>query len=152
MPENNEEVIQSYESGKYDPKVLETYTKPTEPVTDDIELEYLKRDAESALNSLKPMVATSQPGLVVGYDFNPDRYLKHAKKLTAETLSTPTTEYLPGDIYVVWFSKTLKNWKALCSSQISDGLYVELTYNGETEETYVDVYKKLSNTVVKGQA
>ena len=53
------------------------------------------------------------------------------------------------DVYVVWFSKTLQNWKALVSTTVPDGKYYELTYNGDKGETYVDVYVKLDNQVVK---
>lgn len=36
----------------------------------------------------------------------------------------------------------LQNWKALVSTTVSDGMYYELTHNGDKGETYVDVYKK----------
>lgn len=49
------------------------------------------------------------------------------------------------DVYVVWFSKTLKNFKALLSTTVSDGKYYEVTYNGEKDEMYVDTYVKLRN-------
>lgn len=49
------------------------------------------------------------------------------------------------DVYIVWFSKTLQNWKALVSTTISDGMYYEVTYNGDKKETYLDVYKKWEN-------
>lgn len=52
------------------------------------------------------------------------------------------------DVYVVWFSKTLQNWKALVSTTVSDGMYYEVTYNGDKKETYVDVYKKWDNVRV----
>lgn len=53
------------------------------------------------------------------------------------------------DIYVVWFCKVLQNWKVLVSTTIPDGMYYEVTYNGDTNETYVDVYKKWENYTVK---
>ena len=53
------------------------------------------------------------------------------------------------DVYVVWFCKTLQNWKVLVSTTLPDGLYYEITYNGNTGETYVDVYKKWENYTVK---
>ena len=53
------------------------------------------------------------------------------------------------DVYVVWFCKTLQNWKALVSTTLPDGKYYEVTHNGDTNETYVDVYVKLDNFVVK---
>lgn len=49
------------------------------------------------------------------------------------------------DVYVVWFCKTLQNWKALLSTNVSDGMYYEITHNGDKNETYVDVYKKSEN-------
>ncbi len=49
------------------------------------------------------------------------------------------------DVYVVWFNKTLQNWKALASSTLSDGRYYEITYNGDKEETYIDTYVKVDN-------
>ena len=49
------------------------------------------------------------------------------------------------DVYVVWFSKTLQNWKAMVSTTVSDGMYYEITHNGDKGETYVDVYKKWEN-------
>ena len=49
------------------------------------------------------------------------------------------------DVYVVWFSKTLQNWKALVSTNVSDGMYYEVTYNGDKKETYIDSYKKWQN-------
>lgn len=52
------------------------------------------------------------------------------------------------DVYVVWFSKTLQNWKALVSTNAFDGMYYEVTYNGDKKETYLDVYKKWENVVI----
>lgn len=49
------------------------------------------------------------------------------------------------DTYVVWFSKTLQNWKTLISTTVPDGMYYEITHNGDKNETYVDVYKKWEN-------
>lgn len=48
-------------------------------------------------------------------------------------------------VYIVWWSKTLQNWKALVSTTISDGMYYEVTYNGDKKETYLDAYKKWEN-------
>ena len=48
-------------------------------------------------------------------------------------------------IYVVWFSKTLQNWKCLISTTLPDGMYYEVTHNGDNNETYLDAYKKWEN-------
>lgn len=50
----------------------------------------------------------------------------------------------PSDMYVVWFCKTLQNWKALVSG-VYIKKYIEVTYNGDNGETYVDVYQKVKN-------
>lgn len=53
------------------------------------------------------------------------------------------------DVYVVWMCKALNNSKALLSTNVSDGMYYELTYNGEKDEIYLDAYKKWENKVIK---
>ena len=52
------------------------------------------------------------------------------------------------DIYVVWLCKVLQNNKALLSTTLPDGMYYEITYNGDKKEFYVDAYKKLDNYTV----
>lgn len=51
----------------------------------------------------------------------------------------------PDDVYVVWSCKTLGNNKALLSTNIPDGMYYEITYNGSKKEAYFDAYKKWEN-------
>ena len=63
---------------------------------------------------------------------------------------TDNKQITMNDVYVVWFSKTLQNWKALVSTTVSDGMYYEITYNGDKDETYVDVYKKWENFKLPG--
>lgn len=49
------------------------------------------------------------------------------------------------DTYIVWYCKTLQNWKALASTTLMDGMYYELTLNGDKNELYLDAYKKFQN-------
>lgn len=51
----------------------------------------------------------------------------------------------PEEVYVVWYCKTLQNHKALLSTPVSDGMYYEITYNGDKNELYFDAYKKWQN-------
>ncbi|WP_302488981.1 DUF6275 family protein [uncultured Mitsuokella sp.] len=74
---------------------------------------------------------------IVAEYFNEHVDVTNHKKITIE------------DVYVVWFAKTLQNWKALVSTNIPDGMYYEVTHNGDKNETYVDVYKKWENYCVK---
>ena len=53
-----------------------------------------------------------------------------------------------GDVFIVWMCKTLQNSKALASTTLFDGMYYELTFNGNKGELYVDAYKKWENFVV----
>lgn len=53
------------------------------------------------------------------------------------------------EVYTVWKSKALQNWKYLISSTLFDGMYYELTYNGDKKEWYLDAYKKFENRVIK---
>lgn len=53
------------------------------------------------------------------------------------------------DVFVVWYCKTLQNHKALLSTTLYDGMYYEVTFNGDKNEAYLDAYKKWENVVVK---
>ena len=53
------------------------------------------------------------------------------------------------DVYVVWFCKTLQNWKCLLSTNLPDGMYYEVTFNGDKQELYLDAYKKFENRCIK---
>ena len=52
------------------------------------------------------------------------------------------------DIFIVWMCKTLQNSKALVSTTLFDGMYYELTYNGDKKELYMDAYKKWENKCI----
>ena len=78
---------------------------------------------------------------------------EYAKKLIADYFNshvdvTDGKKITTEDVYVVWFCKTLQNWKAMVSTNVSDGMYYEVTHNGDKGETYVDVYKKWENYAV----
>jgi Family of unknown function (DUF6275) len=62
--------------------------------------------------------------------------------------SDAPVKFKSDDIYVVWFSKTLQNWKALVSTALPDGMCYEVTYNGDRNEIYFDAYKKFENRVI----
>lgn len=54
------------------------------------------------------------------------------------------------DVYIVWKCKALQNLKYLISSSMPDGMYYEMTYNGDTHEWYLDAYVKFENKVIVG--
>lgn len=64
---------------------------------------------------------------------------EHVDKSDDETTIAP---------YIVWKSKILKNWKYLISTNLYDGMYYELTFNGDSNEWYFDAYKKFDNKVI----
>lgn len=85
---------------------------------------------------------------------NNDMMLDKAKRVVMEYFNsrvekTDKTQITMDDVFVVWFCKTLQNWKAMVSTTVSDGMYYEVTYNGDNKETYLDAYKKWENVVIK---
>lgn len=52
------------------------------------------------------------------------------------------------DVFVVWLCKILQNNKALLSTTLFDGMYYEITYNGDKGEAYFDAYKKWENRAI----
>lgn len=53
------------------------------------------------------------------------------------------------EVFTVWKCKILQNWKYLVSTTLPDGMYYELTYNGDKGEWYLDAYKKFDNQCIK---
>lgn len=52
------------------------------------------------------------------------------------------------DVFIVWKCKVLQNWKWMISSTLFDGMYYEVTYNGDKKELYLDAYKKFENRCI----
>lgn len=61
---------------------------------------------------------------------------------------TDNINFTPDDVYLIWTCKTLKNWKAIISTILPDGMIYE-TYNGENGELYLDAYKKFENKCIR---
>ena len=57
-------------------------------------------------------------------------------------------EAVPYHTYIVWKCKILQNWKFLISTDLRDGMYYEVTYNGDKKEWYLDAYKKFENRCI----
>lgn len=73
---------------------------------------------------------------------------KVVKKYAEEHLDK-TDNVTTFDVFVVWQCKTLQNNKALLSTTLFDGMYYELTYNGDKKDLYLDAYKKFENKCIK---
>ena len=77
-------------------------------------------------------------------------YQKTAKEIVLNYANkhidkTDNVQITLDDVYIVWFCKTLQNWKALLSTTLPDGMYYEVTFNGDKKEAYLDAYKKFEN-------
>lgn len=78
-------------------------------------------------------------------------FQEKAKLLVKDYVESMYRQNNPGAIaldftvYVIWFAKTLQNWKAILGTTMPDGLMFELTYDGDERMTYLDVYKKQDN-------
>lgn len=83
-----------------------------------------------------------------------DRFYKLCKELVVAYFNdnvekTDNNKIDEDDVFIVWICKTLQNHKALVSTTISDGMYYEITYNGDKNEIYFDAYKKWKNECIK---
>lgn len=85
---------------------------------------------------------------------NNDRMIEIIKESVADYVNeeldvTDNIQITKEDVYIVWFSKTLQNFKGLASTILRDGMYYEITYNGDKKELYLDAYKKWKNKCKK---
>lgn len=83
-----------------------------------------------------------------------EEFIKKAKKAVVDYFNenvekTDSKTIKEDDVFVVWCCKTLQNNKALLSTTVSDGMYYEITHNGDKNEMYFDAYKKWKNICIK---
>ena len=83
-----------------------------------------------------------------------DDFLKLCKKIVKDYANdhldkSDNVQITEENVYIVWSCKTLQNNKALVSTTLYDGMYYELTYNGDKKEVYLDAYKKFENKAIK---
>lgn len=83
-----------------------------------------------------------------------DEFLKLCKKIVKDYVNehldkSDNVQIDENRVFVVWSCKTLQNNKALLSTNLFDGMYYELTYNGNKKEVYLDAYKKFENKAIK---
>lgn len=98
-------------------------------------LPYIQEEREKTVMDSEKFVELVKKTIVDYVNENLD--ITDGKKITVD------------DVYIVWMSKVLQNNKALASTTLFDGMYYELTYNGDKQELYVDAYKKWKNFCVK---
>lgn len=80
-------------------------------------------------------------------------YIERCKQLVADYATehldrTDNKVVTVDEVFVVWYCKALRNHKALLSTTLFDGMYYELTYNGDKNEIYLDAYKKFENRCI----
>lgn len=84
-----------------------------------------------------------------------DEFIKKTKEIVVDYFNSQADstdkngKISKENVFVVWSVKALQNNKALLSTTVSDGMYYELTHNGDKKEIYVDVYKKWKNYKIK---
>ena len=81
-------------------------------------------------------------------------FLKIVKAMIAEYINekldkSDGTRITDKDVYIVWSCKTLQNNKALASTTLPDGMYYEVTFDGDNSMIYLDAYKKWENIAVE---
>lgn len=85
---------------------------------------------------------------------NEKNFVSMCKKQVAEYVNehldkSDNKQITEDDVFVVWMCKSLQNNKALLSTTLFDGMYYELTYNGDKKELYLDAYKKWENMCIQ---
>lgn len=83
---------------------------------------------------------------------NNEEFISKAKTLVKEYAieHLDKSDHIPEfDVFIVWSCKTLQNSKILASTTLFDGMYYEITLNGDKKEIYFDAYKKFENKCIK---
>lgn len=97
--------------------------------------------------------ATPSPLRMKKAPMDVDRFQKTAKQVVVQNFNEHRNpERSPAlttdSVHIVWFAKVLGNWKAIVASPLARGLLWEVSFNGEKNEIYLDVYSKLNNVKI----
>jgi Family of unknown function (DUF6275) len=84
---------------------------------------------------------------------DPDRFLDQARKMVVENYNHSYDYELSDplqlkDVYILWYTKLLKSWKAMIGSTAARRLMWVVTYNGAKSEAYIQVYQRIANIKV----
>lgn len=79
-----------------------------------------------------------------GIPFSSDDEGKSFPEVAKDIVRTVTE----GEVYVVWFAYVLGAWKAVCSTDLPDGRYYEVTYHAQRQVAFLDTYVKVDNVEV----
>nr|DAQ18836.1 MAG TPA: hypothetical protein [Caudoviricetes sp.] len=71
-----------------------------------------------------------------------------SRKAVADWYSQNREKITIDNVYLVWVCKALQNNKALLATTKPDGMYFEVTYNGDKNEMYLDAYSKVENVLI----
>lgn len=80
-----------------------------------------------------------------GIPFSTDDEGKSFPDIAKDIVRTATD----GEVYVVWFAYVLGAWKAVCSTDLPDGRYYEVTYHAQRKVAFLDTYVKVENQEVE---
>jgi len=85
-----------------------------------------------------------------------DEFLKLAKKyIVKDFYCFNDFDIDESQVLLIWFCKTIQNWKAIFTTNVLDGKIFEVTYNGDKNEIYIDEYvkrdKRLYDNVVENR-
>lgn len=77
-------------------------------------------------------------------------FMKEAKKVVFDynVLKYGQNAIKYEDVYIVWFCKTLDNWKVMAATTLPDNMYYELTYDGKRDRIYLDAYDRVQHLVI----
>lgn len=77
-------------------------------------------------------------------------FARLAKEIVADYNNRTKEDWVePEEVFIVWICKVLQNNKALLGVDAADGMYYEVTWNGDKNEAYLDAYKKEVNMVIR---
>ena len=76
-----------------------------------------------------------------------DEFIKISKRKIMEVFYRGTPDMKKDEVLLIWFCKTIQNWKGIFTTIFSDGKIFEVTYNGDKKELYIDEYIKSKKLV-----
>lgn len=80
-----------------------------------------------------------------------DEFIRKAKTSIMRDFYENVPDIEEKEVLLIWFCKTIQNWKAIFTTIFSDGKIFEVTYNGDKDEMYIDEYIKNKKKIYRNK-
>jgi len=108
---------------------------------------------KAARVTAKSKTSLKKPPVRIRKGHDPDKFLTRAKEVVCDNYNqhrdkSRLPSLLPSAVDILWFTRTSDDWQAICTSSVARGILWEVSFDGETDEIHLNIYKRLNTVTI----